>query len=195
VVSLALCDASCDHAHALLAHKLDAHTGPGIRTLEVIDQLRQIFNGVDVVVRWWRHQTNASRAVAALCNVGIDFPASQLATFSRLCTLCHLDLDLLGVCEVLCRHTEAAGSHLLDGRAGRTTVLHNFKALRIFTALSSVRLAAQPVHCNGQRGMCLHGNRAVGHGACSEALDDCGCRLDLFQWDCLHVVFLWLAEV
>ena len=50
MIRMALHDAGGDHAHAVLGHQLDADAGPGVGGLEVVDQLRQILNGVDIVV-------------------------------------------------------------------------------------------------------------------------------------------------
>ena len=38
-----------------------------------------------------------------------------MATLAGLCTLGHLDLDLVGTDEITAGHAETAGSHLFDG--------------------------------------------------------------------------------
>ena len=46
----------------------------------------------------------------------------QLAALAGLGALRHLDLELVGVGEVVDRHTEAAGGDLLDRRAAQVAV-------------------------------------------------------------------------
>ncbi len=110
--------------------------------------------------------------------------ARQLATLTRLGALCHLDLDLVGRDQVLGRHTEAAGGHLLDPAAQRVvhlqgivghdrrahhaaepgTLLHRdaFELItipgRIFASLAGVTLAADAAHRHRKRCMRLGGN-------------------------------------
>ena len=52
---------------------------------------------------------------------------------------------------------------------------------RGLNALAGVRLAADPVHGNGQVGMGLPADRAKAHGTGGEPLDDLGGGLDLVQ--------------
>ena len=50
---------ACSHrAHANLRHELDRNRCSWIRILKVMNQLRQIFNRVDVVMRWRRDQAH-----------------------------------------------------------------------------------------------------------------------------------------
>ncbi len=44
-------DAGGDGAHSGLGHQFDADADAGVDVFEVVDQLRQVFDGVDVVVR------------------------------------------------------------------------------------------------------------------------------------------------
>src|SRR4029079_324365 len=64
------------------------------------------------------------------------------------------------------------------------------EAVRLFAALAGVRLAADAVHGDGERGVCLARDRAEGHGAGGEALDDFLGRLDLLDRDRATAVFL-----
>ena len=108
-------------AHAHLGHQLDVHARLGVGVLEVVDQLREVLDRVDVVVRRRRDQPHARRRVARLGDPGVDLGAGQLTALARLGALCDLDLQVVGVDEVFARHPEAARCHLLDGapRAGR----------------------------------------------------------------------------
>src|ERR1019366_421212 len=86
----------------------------------------------------------------------------------------HLDLQLVGVDEVVDRHAEATRCDLLDRRAAVVA-----EALRILTTLTGVRLAADPVHRDRQVLVRLARQRAEAHRAGHEALDDLGPRLAL----------------
>ena len=49
----------------------------------------------------------------------------QLAAFTRLGALRHLDLDLVGIDQILGRHAKAPGCDLLDRRAQRVAILQH----------------------------------------------------------------------
>ena len=55
------------------------------------------------------------------------------------------------------------------------------EAVSLLAALARVRLAADAVHGDGERGVRLARDRAEAHGAGREALDDVGRRLDLLE--------------
>ena len=42
-----------DRAYTHLRYQLHTNTGRGIGVLEIVNQLGQIFDRVDIVVRWW----------------------------------------------------------------------------------------------------------------------------------------------
>src|SRR5262245_54338618 len=94
--------------------ELYANAGVMIGVFEIMDQLRQIFDGIDIMVRRRRNQTHAWSRVTHLGDPWIDFSARQLATFSRLCTLGHLDLQFPRLRQVITRHAKSPRSNLLD---------------------------------------------------------------------------------
>ena len=55
-------------------------------------------------------------------DVGVDLVPGQLAALAGLGALGHLDLQLIGVDEVVDRHAEAPGGDLLDRRAPAVAV-------------------------------------------------------------------------
>ena len=89
---------------------------------QVEDQLLEVLDRVDVVVRRRRDQAHARRGVADLADVLVHLVAGQLAALAGLRALGHLDLELVGVDEVVRGDAEAAGGHLLDRRAARVAV-------------------------------------------------------------------------
>ena len=93
-----------------------------VRAAQVVDQLLQILDRVDVVVRRRRDQADARRREADLRDVRVDLVAGQLAALAGLRALRHLDLELVGVRQVVDVHAEAARGDLLDRRAARVAV-------------------------------------------------------------------------
>ena len=92
-------------------------TSPSGCAAQVVDELLEVLDRVDVVVRRRRDQADARRGVADPGDVLVDLVAGQLAALARLGALGHLDLQLVGVDQVVDRHAEAAGGDLLDRRA------------------------------------------------------------------------------
>ncbi len=210
VVGLRLGDAGGDRADADLGDELDADARLLVRVLQVVDQLRQVLDRIDVVVRRRRDQADAGHREAELADVVADLAARQLAALARLGALRHLDLQLVGGDEVLGGDAEAARGDLLDLRAQRVARLQRVVgddvaladdvaevrafgdrlaaqlgavARRILAAFAGVRLAADPVHRHCQRRVRLGRDRAERHRAGGEALDDLLGRLDLVDRD------------
>ena len=170
-------------AHPDLGHQLHRDACPGIDVLQVVDELGQIFNRVDVVMRRRGDEPHARGGVAHSGDLLTDLVAGKLAPLAGLGALGHLDLDVVGIDQVLGGDAEAPGGHLLDRRAlgVRGAIGLGLKALWLLAALAGVGLAAQAVHGHRQGGMGLLGDGAEGHGAGGEALHDLLRRLDLVQ--------------
>ena len=64
-----------DGADAGLADQLDRHACAGVGVLKVEDQLRQVLDGVDVVVRRRRNQADAGRGLTDFGDPGVDLLA------------------------------------------------------------------------------------------------------------------------
>ncbi len=71
--------------------------GLRVDLLQVIDELRQIFDGIDVVMGRRRDQRDAGCRMAELGDLHRHLEAGELATFAGLRTLCDLDLDLAAI--------------------------------------------------------------------------------------------------
>src|SRR5262249_49151228 len=145
-VGLGLGDTGGDRADADLGDQLHADAGAVVRVLEIVDQLRQVLDRVDVVVRRRRDQADARRRVADLRDVLVDLVAGQLAALAGLRALRHLDLQLVAVDEVVAGDAEAARRDLLDGAPAEVAVRVGYVAHRVLAALAGVRLAAEAVH-------------------------------------------------
>ena len=135
------------------------------------------------MVRRRRDQPDARGRGADPADVAVDLVARQLAALAGLGALRHLDLDLVGVREVVHRHAEAAGGDLLDRRPARVAVRVGRVARRVLSALAGVRAPADPVHGDRERLVRLARERAERHRARREALDDLARRLDLVERD------------
>ncbi|CAB4609383.1 unannotated protein [freshwater metagenome] len=103
----------------------------------------------------------------------------ELTAFTWLCTLCHLDLKVVGIDEVFARNAKAAGCNLLDCRTSRIAVGKRDETLGVFATFARVRFATQAIHGDRKILVCLSRDRAVGHRSGGEALHDFRDRFDL----------------
>src|SRR3979490_2245927 len=129
MVGARLADARRDRADAHFGHQLHTNTGLWIDVLEVVDELRQVLDGIDVVMRWRRDQADAGRRAADAGDVLVDLVTGQLAALAPLRAPPHLDLQVVGIDQVFGRHAEAARGHLLDGRAHGIAVGQRLEAV------------------------------------------------------------------
>ena len=143
-VSVSLGHARGDSANTRLGYQLDRHQRSRINLFQVKDQLRQIFDGIDVVMRRWRNKCDARHSITQASNQLVYLTTRQLTTFAGLGTLRDLDLQHIGVNQILRRHTKASGRNLLDTRGTLGTVTR-----RVFTPLTGVGASAKTVHCLG----------------------------------------------
>ena len=210
VIRLGFGDTRRHRAHAHFRHQLHRNGSAVVGVLQVMDELGNVLDGVDVVVRRRRDEPHARHRAAQPRDVVADLVAGQLPALARLGALRHLDLDLVGRGQVFGGDAEAPGCHLLDARAQRVAGLQGIVGLhhilaqhagqrgtgpdgnalqilpvahRVFAALAGIGLATDAVHGHGQRGMRLGGDGTQRHRARGEALDDLGGRLHLVQRD------------
>ena len=170
-----------DGADAGLADQLDRHARAGVGVLKVKDQLCQVLDGVNIVVRRRRNQADAGRGLTDLGDPGVDLLAGQVSTLAGLGALGHLDLNLEGAAQVAARHAKACACHLLDGGVLGVTVGQRGLATRVLAALAGVGTAVQAVHGDGHALVCLFADGAIRHGAGVKAADDVECGLDLVE--------------
>ena len=108
MVGARLRHAGGDRADADFGDELHRHVAVGVDVLQVEDELRQVLDRIDVVVRRRRDQADARRRVAHLGDGLVDLVAGQLAAFAGLGALRHLDLHHVRVDEILGGDAEAA---------------------------------------------------------------------------------------
>src|SRR3954447_19703876 len=174
-VGMCLAHTRGDRADTDLGDQLDVDARIRVRVLQVVDELLEVLDGVDVVMRRGRDQPDAGRGVPGLGHPRVDLVAGQLTAFAWLGALRHLDLDVVGVREVRRRDTEPSGRDLLDGASAARVE----QAVEILTALTGVALAAEGVHRDREGLVRFAGDRAIGHRAGGEPADDGRDRLHL----------------
>src|SRR5215210_1435897 len=183
VVGLRLGNPGRDRPDPDLGDELHAHPGPRVGVLQVVDELREVLYGVDVVVGRGRDEAHTGCRITNLGYVIADLAPRQLAALARLGPLGHLDLQLVGVDQILGRDAEAAARDLLYGAAAVVAVLIRREAPGVLAALAGVGLAAYAVHRDGERLVRLLGEGAERHRTGRKTLDYLPGRLDLLYGD------------
>ena len=102
-VCLRLADPGRNGADSDLGDELDVHARRRVGVLQVVDQLLEVLDRVDVVVRRRADQADAGRGVPGLGDPRVHLVAGELAALAGLGALGHLDLQVVGVGEVLRR--------------------------------------------------------------------------------------------
>ena len=175
-VGISLGHTGSDGAHTGLGHQLDRHQRLRIDLLQVEDELCQIFDGIDVMVRRWRNQTHARPRKTQLGDHLVDLVAGQLSALTGLGALRHLDLQHFRVDQIFGGHAETAGGDLLD-----LGVLLGAIADRVFTTLARIGACAQAVHGDSQSLVGLGGQSTQRHAGRIKARDDGFDGFDFFD--------------
>ena len=183
VVRAALGDPGRHRADPHLGDQLHADAGLGVDVLQVGHELGEVLDRVDVVVRRRGDEAHPRRRVAHPGDGAVDLVPGKLPALAGLRALRDLDLELVGVDQVLGGHPETPGSDLLDGGAHRVPVRERRVALGQLAALPGVRSPADPVHRDREVGVGLVRDRPERHRAGREPPDEGGGRLDLVEGD------------
>ena len=179
-------DSGGDGADSSLGDELDVYFCVRIRILKIEDELREVFDGVDVVMRRRRNQRHARSRMPHLGDVLADLASGKLPAFAGLRTLCDLDLEFGTVDEVVNRHPETSGGDLLDFADRPVAVFADGITCGVLPAFAAVAARAQAVHRDGQRFMRFLADRAERHRSGCKALHDLGNRFDLCERNRLH---------
>ena len=169
-------DTDGDRTDAGTRDELHRHPGQRLERLQVVDELREVLDRVDVVMRRRRDERHPGFGVAEPSDLLGDLVAGELTAFAGLGALCHLDLELLGRRQVPGGHAEPSAGHLLDRRIARRP-----EATRVLAALPRVGEAADEVHRLGERLVRLGGQCAEGHRSGREPAHDAFDRLHLLE--------------
>ena len=150
MIGLGLGDARRDRADAHFAHQFHRYARCRIGVLQIVNELRQILDGINIVMRRRGDQPDARRRVADLADVFIDLVAGKLPAFARLGALGHLDLQLVGVDEIFGGHAKPRRGDLLDGAAAAVAVGIALESVGVFAPFAGVALPADAVHRDRQ---------------------------------------------
>ena len=123
-------------------------------------------------MRWRRDERNAGNGVARLGDDVVHLESGQLSTLTRLGSLCHLYLNLLGIHQIFSRHAEASAGNLFGLRTQRHAIHLRVVARIVLATLTRVRACAQFVHRQSQSLVSLDAQRAKTHRTRHEVLHD-----------------------
>src|SRR5690606_1027795 len=110
-------------------------------------------------------EADARRRVAHPRDRLVDLVPGELAALAGLGALRDLDLQLLGVVQVLDRHAEAARGDLLDRAGLAVAAVVRDVARAVLAALAAVAACAEAVHRHRERLVRLLADRAEAHRA------------------------------
>lgn len=156
LVGLRLGNARGDGSHAALGHQLHADERFGIDILQVEDQLGQVLDRIDVVVRRRRDERDAGNRVAGAGDHLIDLEARQLTSLARLRALGDLDLNLVGIDQILRIDAETPRCDLLHRTAQRRAVGKRGVAGGVLAPFAGVALTGR---CGSSRPRASRGPR------------------------------------
>ena len=175
-IGVGLGDAGRHGSDARLGHQLHRDQRLRVDLLQVEDQLREVLDGIDVMVRRRGDEADAGPREAQPRDHLVHLVAGKLPALAGLRPLRDLDLQHFGVDQVFRRDAESAGRHLLD-----LGILLGAVARRILAAFAGVGAGAQPVHGDGEGLVRLGRQGAQGHAGAVESLQNDALRLDLLH--------------
>lgn len=101
VIRLRLRHSRSDDSDSDFGNELDGDSSAGIGTLEVVDELLEILDGVNIVVRGRGDESYSGSGVTGASNGGRNLVTGEFSSFSGLRSLGHLDLKFIRVGEVV----------------------------------------------------------------------------------------------
>ena len=182
-VSVTLGYAGRDRTHADLRHQLYVNPGVRVNIFQVVDQLGQIFDGVNIVVGRRGDKLNARRGTPYPSDVFVNLVAGKLAALTGFGALGHLDLQISGVDQVVRRDTEPSRRHLFDCAATKVSVLVGCIPVVVFSTLSSIAARSDAVHGNGHGLVGFSANGTQGRRAGGEPFHNFRSRLYFLDGD------------
>ena len=111
-----LCNSGCNRTNASLRNQLYRNICIFICIFQVIDQLCQVLDGIDIVMRRRGDQGNTRCGVTSFRNPWINLLRRKMSTFTRFCALCHFDLDFSCRYQITAGNTETTTGYLFDCR-------------------------------------------------------------------------------
>ena len=171
-IGMSFRDTRGNRTHAHFGHKLHRDTGLRVRITQIVNELGQVFDRVNIMMRRRRNQRNIRNRVTDTRHELVHLVSRQLATFTRLCTLRHLDLQILCMAEIVNRYAKAARSNLTDCRATDIAVCRRSIAVWVFTTFTAVAHGSDAVHGNSNRFVGFRAQGAKAHGTSDKVMDN-----------------------
>ena len=162
-VGIGLGDTRSDRSHSGFGDQLDRYLGGRVDFLEIVNELSQVLDRVNIVVRRRRNQGNPRLRISQLCNEPVDLVTGQLPTLTGLRTLRHLDLDLLCGHQVFRADSEAPRGDLLDLGISPVPIRIRSETPGIFSPFATVGLSTDAVHRDGERLVSFRTDRTKRH--------------------------------
>ena len=138
MIGARLGDARRDGADPDFGDQLDRDARALVDVLEVVDELGDILDRIDIVVRRRRDQRYTGGGEPQPGDLLGDLVAGQLAALAGLGPLGHFNLKLVRVDQIFDRHPETALGHLLDAAAAPIAIRIFLKTHRILATLTSI---------------------------------------------------------
>src|SRR5262249_5780743 len=138
-----------DGADAGFADQLDADASARVDLFQIVDELRQIFDRIDVVMRRRRYQGDADDGVSQGGDFSGHLVAGELAAFTRLGALGDFDLQFVGGHQVFGSYAKARRGDLLDATIGELARGIGIEAGGVLAAFAAVAARAQAIHGDG----------------------------------------------
>lgn len=173
-IGMALDHTCGDGADVELGNELGMDTCLRVDRLRIVDQLFQILDEVDVVMRRRGDRPRTQGGVTDLGDSRRDLGSGQMVILTGLSPLGELDLQAGGVHEVVGSHAEAGGCDLLDA-AIALRIINTVVGFAVFIGIGA---CTNRVHDDGEHLVCFPRDGAVAYGIGGEAFDDFGSRLD-----------------
>ena len=139
----------------LAATSLTVTLAARVDLFEVIDQLCQILDRIDIVVRRRGDQRHAGVEWRKPAINSVTFMPGKLSALTGLGPLGDLDLQLFALVQIFRRHAKAADGDLLDLRRRIVAVGLGVKCAGSSPPSPESDFGADPVHCDVQRLMRL----------------------------------------
>ena len=133
-----LCNTGGYSTNTSLRNQLYGNIRIFICIFQVIDQLCKILDRVDIMMRRRGDQADSRCRMTGFCDPRIYLLCRKMSTFTRLCTLCHLDLDLFCRNQVTAGNTETSACYLFDRRAAVIVCSCGIQTLITFTTLTCI---------------------------------------------------------
>ena len=171
-IGMSLCYSRRDRADSDLGNQFYRNPRFRIGIAQIINQLRQILDRINVVMRRRRDQADIRHRMTDTRNKRIHLMSGKLAALTRFRPLSHLDLKVFGMTEIINRHAEPSAGDLFD-RTGTVLAIRAGRVTRgILSALTAVAHTAKTVHRNRDRLMRFRAQRSERHGTRHKAFQD-----------------------